>query len=204
MNPRALDKVHPRSKGTQDFGNWRIGQPITRISQLRVGQVLVSDNKQLDAINLCAVTKLDAALGIAHAKFVDPSDPGILRIGADPSGFSICDFELRSGSACYAMAHRPRSRTPKRAEGKAFVNEIHEYLLRSRRLRFLRGPQKSGKPRYRTVFFKHMASGNINDKINRRSDPNYFTSLDWGGEAIRKSIKRHRRITQPFELVSQV
>ena len=100
----ATKPIAPRAKGTQDFGEWHVGQTVSAIDQLKVGQYLVSDNQQLDAVNLCEVTKVDSERGVAHARFVDPLVPGQLRSGANAEGFSIWDFELKSQSNPYSLA----------------------------------------------------------------------------------------------------
>lgn len=107
MTQKANSKITVRFYGTQDFGNWRKGEAITAIAQLSVGLHVVSDSKQFDAANLCEVTKVDSARGIAYAKFVDPLNPECLRVGADPEGFAIWEHELQSGARSYSLAFLP-------------------------------------------------------------------------------------------------
>lgn len=90
--------ISPRAKGTQDFGDWRVGRATSAISQLEVGYRLLSDSMQFDARNICEVTKVDLQRGVAYARFIDPLNPGQLRSGADPDGFAIWDHELQAQS----------------------------------------------------------------------------------------------------------
>lgn len=99
---RATQEV--RRGGKQDFSNWHKGVAVTEITQLSVGLHLFNENKQFGVTNLCEVTKVDLTRGIAHAKFIDPQNPSLLRSGANADGFAIWDYELQTTINSYTLA----------------------------------------------------------------------------------------------------
>ncbi|MDK9702512.1 MAG: hypothetical protein OEL20_05185 [Sulfuritalea sp.] len=85
-----------RTHGTEDFGDWAVGEHIANIAQLQVGDILFKDSAQFNALNLCRVTRINEEMGNrAYATFINPRNPSEGRIGAGPEPeFCIWDFEL--------------------------------------------------------------------------------------------------------------
>ena len=86
-----------RKYGTQVFGNWSVGHPVTSIDQLEVGMILFRDSQQFDALNLCRVTTCDKGRQLCYATFVGPLDTSNGRTGCGPEPeFAIWNFEIET------------------------------------------------------------------------------------------------------------
>lgn len=86
-----------RKGGTQNLARWTLGDRVTSVSELKVGDIVLNDSLQFDAHNLCRITRFDGFLNpprdLCYAIFVDPTDTAKLRVGGDRE-FVIWGWEL--------------------------------------------------------------------------------------------------------------
>lgn len=96
-----------RAGGTPNLSGWTLGERVTDISQVKLGDILLQDSIQFDALNLCRVDEFPGfPEGITgsrlYAVFVDPTDTSCLR---NPGDSSFCvwdhDFDSPSGNLIY-------------------------------------------------------------------------------------------------------
>lgn len=85
-----------RSGGTSNFANWYLGNRVTRIDELKVGDVLFDDSNQFDALNLCCITSIKPERNICYAVFCNPYNINEKRVAGDHE-FAIWDFDLSEG-----------------------------------------------------------------------------------------------------------
>lgn len=88
--------LSPRKGGTSDFGPWQIGEQVTDVSQIEVGDILFSDSVQFDALNLCRVVRKNTQFGDrVYATFVNPFNTLQGRAGGmQEDDFCIWDVEM--------------------------------------------------------------------------------------------------------------
>lgn len=86
-----------RKNGTKDLGPWVPSAPLSTISEIEPGDILIVDSARFDAVNICRVTRTEPARGICYATFCDPENVFEGRNGLkQESEFAIWDFELES------------------------------------------------------------------------------------------------------------
>lgn len=94
--------------GSQNLERWDQGEQVTRLADLKVGDILLELSYQFRAQNLVRITRLDDLKGrepgtIVYGMFVDPDDTSRRRMGGDHE-FAIWDFELRGPQRHYFRA----------------------------------------------------------------------------------------------------
>lgn len=74
-------------------GRFHRGERIRQISAIRPGDLLIEDNDQFDATNVCRVIEVRDGDKLT-ARFVNPHDPDSPRLWSDRP-FCVWDFDLR-------------------------------------------------------------------------------------------------------------
>lgn len=93
-------------------GVFRRGKRIRQMDAVRPGDLLIEDNDQFDATNVCRVIEVRGGDKLT-AQFVNPHDPERPRLWSDQP-FCIWDFELKAETkkffraVCYPT-HDPRT-----------------------------------------------------------------------------------------------
>ncbi|MBC8742030.1 hypothetical protein F6X40_36435 [Paraburkholderia sp. UCT31] len=106
-----------RAGGTKDFAGWLMGEALVDINDVRVGDVILAESVQFDALNLCRVEEfpeLPEKGNRCYAVFVDPADPSKKRAPGD-NQFCIWkhEFESQTDSRYYRVTRRSaRERRP--------------------------------------------------------------------------------------------
>lgn len=102
-----------RTGGTRDFSGWTLGKVVTDIREVSVDDILLVDNEQFDAMNLCRVTEFPAyppgAEGSRfYATLVSPENTAIGRLGVGHEAeFCVWDYELQQNfGSRYFRVHR--------------------------------------------------------------------------------------------------
>lgn len=99
QDPQNYGPPVPRENGTKDFADWQMAGPVLRVSDVSPGDFIFKDSKQFSALNLAVVTTVNTERGNFYARFVNPANPTVGRIGCGQEDeFCTWDFELSRNS----------------------------------------------------------------------------------------------------------
>jgi hypothetical protein len=79
--------------GTTHLEGWEPAAVVTHIDQIEPGQILLLEDHQFKAQNLCRVTRVSRERGLVYGVFVDPADTAKPRLPNDRE-FGLWDFDI--------------------------------------------------------------------------------------------------------------